>query len=139
MAFRGHPCPYRNFFPAASTLARKTGLVSSWLMPWNGFITAFTHASYTSLKNKRMASSVCGLVGLIGTDAEPPLPADEGADPPEVRPRSVEGGAVLAYGAMGVKTRGFWRGSGTEGGVLGACGRCSRMNLVDVGVRKQDR
>ena len=41
-------------------------------MPWNGFITALTHASYTSVKKSRSASSVCGLVGFVGMAALPP-------------------------------------------------------------------
>ena len=44
-------------------------------MPWNGFITAFNHASKTSVKKSRKASSVCGLVGLFGIVAV--LPDDE--------------------------------------------------------------
>ncbi len=34
-------------------------------------MTLFNHTSLTSVKNKRIASSVCGLVGLLGM---PPLP-----------------------------------------------------------------
>ena len=44
-------------------------------MPWNGFITAFNHASNTSAKKSRNASSVCGLVGLLGIVAV--FPDDE--------------------------------------------------------------
>ena len=40
--------------------------------PPKGLITLFNHTSFTSLKNSRIASSVCGLVGLFGI---PPLPA----------------------------------------------------------------
>lgn len=66
-----HPI-HRYFFPAAKTLARNTGLFTSPIGPPNGLITALTQASKTSLKNNRIASSVCWLVGLF---AIPPLPA----------------------------------------------------------------
>lgn len=40
-------------------------------MPWNGFITAFSQLSNTSAKNCRIASSVCGLVGLLAIEVLP--------------------------------------------------------------------
>ena len=62
---------------------------------------AFTHASYTSVKNRRSASSVWGLVGLLGIAAVPPLEE-------EVDERSKEdGGLVVVYGANGGNTCGF--------------------------------
>lgn len=70
-SFRSHPSSHRYFFPAATTLVRNTGLVSLASMPWNGFITAFNQLSNTSAKNCRIASSVCGLVGLLAIDVLP--------------------------------------------------------------------
>lgn len=73
-----YPEAHKYFFPAATTLARNTGLVSCASMPWNGFITAFNQLSNTSAKNCRIASSVCGLVGLLAMDVLPGrLDADE--------------------------------------------------------------
>ena len=40
-------------------------------MLWNGFIVALIHTSKTSQKNKRMASSVCGLAGLLAMEPAP--------------------------------------------------------------------
>ena len=88
----------RNFFPAVRTLALNTGLPRTLLMPWNGFITAFTQASYTSVKNNRSASSVCGLAGFVGIVAV--FPDEEEV---EARANSDEGGVVVVYGANGGK------------------------------------
>lgn len=57
---------HRYFLPAPTTLCLKTGLPNLPSTLAKGFITAFVHASNTSPKNCRIASSVCGLVGLFG-------------------------------------------------------------------------
>lgn len=57
---------HKYFFPAPTTLCLKTGLPSFPSTLAKGFITAFVHTSNTSPKNCRIASSVCGLVGLFG-------------------------------------------------------------------------
>lgn len=59
----------------------------------NGFIIAFVQTSNTSPKKARIASSVCGLVGLFGID----VLADE-----EDRPVVVDGGLEV-YGVKGGK------------------------------------
>ena len=95
---------------------------------------AFTHASNTSLKNNLKASSVCGLVGLFGTVAVPLVAAPELAEA-----RSNEDGRVVVVkGAKGGNTREFCEVDIWGGGVFGGCGRWRSMNLVEVGVRKQD-
>ena len=71
-------------------------------MPWNGLIIALHQASYTSVKKSLIASSVCGLVGLLGIAAEPPDDADE-LD----RPNKEDEGALVVYGAKGGNTYGF--------------------------------
>lgn len=72
-------------------------------MPWNGFMTAFTQTSYTSIKNNRRASSVCGLVGFVGIVAAVPVPVDA-----EARASSDEEGAPVVYGAYGENRYGFF-------------------------------
>jgi len=57
---------YKYFLPAAATLCLNTGLPNFPSTLANGFITALIHTSNTSPKNCRIASSVCGLVGLLG-------------------------------------------------------------------------
>lgn len=70
----------RYFFPAPTTLARKTALLSNppstSSAPAKGLKHALIQFSNTSQKNKRIASSVCGLVGLFGMPPaeEPPPP-----------------------------------------------------------------
>ena len=58
----------RYFFPAATTLCLNTGLPSFPSTLANGLMIAFIQISNTSPKNARIASSVCGLVGLFGID-----------------------------------------------------------------------
>ena len=58
--------PHRYFLPAATTLCLNTGLSIFPSVLANGFIIAFNQISNTSPKNCRIASSVCGLVGLFG-------------------------------------------------------------------------
>lgn len=70
---------HKYFLPAATTLCLKTGLPIFPSVLANGFMIAFSQTSNTSPKNCRMASSVCGLVGLFGMlvlpDDEVPRPA----------------------------------------------------------------
>ena len=73
-------------------------------------------------------------MGLFGIVAVPPVAAPELA---EAR-SSEDGGLVVVNGANGGKTREFCEVDICGGGVLGGCGRCRSINLVDVGVRKQD-
>ena len=74
---------------------------------------ALSHCSYTSVKNKRRASSVCGLVGLFGTAAVPPLEAAVLAR------RRDDAVLVVVNGAKGGKTFGFCEAFRVDGGVLG--------------------
>ena len=94
---------HRNFFAAVNTLALNTGLAKALLMPWKGFIIAFTQVSYTSPKNSRIASSVCGLVGFVGIVAALPAPAEAEAR----ASREVEG-ALVVYDWKGGNMCGFW-------------------------------
>ena len=103
----------RNFFPAVITLALNTGLFKVLFTPWKGFMNAFTHASYTSVKNNRKASSVCGLVGLFGMFAA--FPEEEDV----VLRRREEGGAVVVKGANGGNINGLWAVDGVGGAVFG--------------------
>ncbi len=58
---------HRYFLPAATTLCLNTGLAILPSVLANGFMMALSQTSKTSPKNCRIASSVCGLVGLLGT------------------------------------------------------------------------
>lgn len=60
------PSLHKYFLPAAVTLCLNTGLPIFPSVVANGFIIAFSQTSKTSPKNCRIASSVCGLVGLFG-------------------------------------------------------------------------
>ena len=60
------PLLHKYFLPAAVTLCLNTGLPILPSVVENGFIIAFNQTSNTSPKNCRIASSVCGLVGLFG-------------------------------------------------------------------------
>lgn len=73
-------------------------------VPVKGFMIAFSHASKTSPKNPLIASSVCGLVGLLGMlvlalpELDFPLP------PPMLLPlREDEAAGMEVYGAKGGK------------------------------------
>ena len=69
---------------------------------------------------------------MLGIVAVPPLEE-------EVDERSRDdGGLVVVYGAKGGNMCGFCEDDNAGGGVFGGCGRCRSMNLVDVGVRKQE-
>lgn len=63
---------HRYFFPAASTLPLNTGFPTATPGPPNGLITLLSQHSNTSTKNRRIASSVAGLVGLFAI-LPPPL------------------------------------------------------------------
>lgn len=130
-------CCYKYFFPAATTLARKTGLPKGVSTRQKGFMIAFNQTSKTSAKNCRIASSVCGLVGLLAMLVLPVvvLPAErEEEEPPVALRERVEGGREV-YGPKGEKEVGVWR---EVGGVFGGWGRCRRRNLLEVGVRKAE-
>ena len=59
-----------HFRPAAVTRCLNTGLLISLPIRKKGFIRVFAHNSKTSVMNWRIASSVCGLVGLCGIDVD---------------------------------------------------------------------
>ena len=84
-----HAPLHKYFLPAATTLCLNTGLPIFVSVLENGFIIAFSHISNTSPKNCRIASSVCGLVGLLGM---PVLLLEEEE---EVPPRVVDGGTEV--------------------------------------------
>lgn len=93
-------------------------------------MVALTHTSHTSVKNCRIASSVCGLVGLVAIEVE----VEEDEDDMEDRGREdveelVEAAKLEVKGNVPLLA---------GGGVLGGCGRCRRRNLTEVGVRKQE-
>lgn len=78
---------HKYFFPAPTTLCLKTGLPNFPSTLAKGFMIAFVHTSKTSPKNCRIASSVCGLVGLFGMlvftleeERELEVVVDEGVD-----------------------------------------------------------
>ena len=83
---------------------------------------ALIQISNTSAKKSRIASSVCGLVGLFAISVLLLFELDEV-------------GGVEVYGPKGGKEPGA---GVNEGAVLGGWGRCRRRNLVEVGVRKQE-
>lgn len=124
---------HRNFLPVVKTLVLNTGLDNVLLMPWKGFIIDFTQTSYTSVKNSLTASSVCGLVGLVGIVAALPAPVVA-----EARARSEDDGAEVVYEAYGGNMWGFCPKFCKGGTVFGGWGRWSRRNFVEVGVRKHD-
>ena len=70
------------------------------------------------MKNSLSASSVCGLVGLVGTVAV--LPEEDEVD---ALARRDDGGVVVVYGAKGGNTDGFWATDCIGGLVFGAWGR----------------
>lgn len=85
---------HKYFFPAATTLARKTGLLKGVSTRQNGFMIAFNQTSKTSAKNCRIASSVCGLVGLLAMLVLPVvvLPTEREDEAPVALRERVEGG-----------------------------------------------
>lgn len=85
---------HKYFFPAATTLARKTGLPKGVSTRQNGFMIAFNQTSKTSARNCRIASSVCGLVGLLAMLVLPVvvLPTEREDEAPVALRERVEGG-----------------------------------------------
>ena len=82
------------------------------------------------MKNCRIASSVCGLVGFVAIEVEVEEDEDDNADRESEEVEVLVEGAKLEVKGNVVLLAG--------GGVLGGCGRWRRRNLTEVGVRKQE-